>query len=177
MIESFNERLKAFSRGEGGALPMMMLFSIESVRNRSYFGSIKRRWQCDGRGQANLSALPLSIFLQAFHAASIFYYSVNILADLTKPTTNIRIHIPDNLHAERFYTLCAQLVFLHFISFIMLRTVQLYRQPYRRTVKIYNIFRYHKLTPKGRLIHMQIIIPKVTFLFGHILTQILSQLS
>ena len=59
----------------------------------------------------------------------------------------------------------------------MLRTVQLYRQPYRRTVKIYNIFRYHKLTTKGRLIHMQIIIPKVTFLFGHILTQILSQLS
>ncbi len=59
----------------------------------------------------------------------------------------------------------------------MLRTVQLYRQPYRRTVKIYNIIRYHKLTPKGRLIHMQIIIPKVTFLFGHILTQILSQLS
>ena len=59
----------------------------------------------------------------------------------------------------------------------MLRTVQLYRQPYRRTVKIYNIFRYNKLTPKGRLIHMQIIIPKVTFFFGHILTQILSQLS
>ena len=65
-LMSLSSRTKAFSRGEGGALPAMMLSSIESVRNRLCFESVKRRWQCDGRGQANLSALPLLVFITTF---------------------------------------------------------------------------------------------------------------
>ena len=55
-LMSLSSRAKAFSRGEGGALPAMMLSSIESVRNSCGFVARKRRRQCDGRGQANLSS-------------------------------------------------------------------------------------------------------------------------
>ena len=55
-LMSLSSRTKAFSRGEGGALPAMMLSSIESVRNSCGFVARKRRRQCDGRGQANLSS-------------------------------------------------------------------------------------------------------------------------
>ena len=55
-LMSLSSRTKAFSRGEGGTLPAMMLSSIESVRNSCGFVARKRRRQCDGRGQANLSS-------------------------------------------------------------------------------------------------------------------------
>ena len=43
---------KAFSRGEGGTLPVMAAVIIQAVRNRCGFVSLKLRRQCDGRGQA-----------------------------------------------------------------------------------------------------------------------------
>lgn len=96
----------------------------------------------------------------------------NIIAYSFKTKIYIRIGISQNLYSKAMQIFIAYLIIFFTFFLVMLRAVKFYCKSCRAAIKIKNVFADCSLPHKDFRRTLQKIIPKVSFLFCHVLSEL-----
>ena len=103
---------------------------------------------------------------------SVLNLCVNVLTDTPEIPHNFIIGNSQNLQAIALEKGCSFRVFFHAGSLKVLRTIQFNDQFGLCAVKIRNILAQNFLSGESGRVCPEIVVPKVTFFFGHFLAQL-----
>ena len=99
---------------------------------------------------------------------------INIITYISESPVDIKVRIPQYLYPVAIQILCSDPIVFFCFFLIVLRAVQLNHQLGTRTIEINDITTNYFLFRESNT-KCLIIIPKMLFLFGHILTQVFCQ--